>query len=295
MDNYKLLNFLNFNDVGSSSVQEMNAFKKIRMFSKTYTSNLVFVPNNYSSKYKTISNLYINDSLFTDSYLYGLKRQHNFLSANSTFNNQSTFLNLNSVNKFVNFNFKNNINFEIKTNQSNNLNFFKKNNNLSTTSNSLRINSIFNKLHSDNNLNFFNNSLSFSNFISSINYNSDKPKLNYPMYKLFNAKLKQNKFYNYGNLNKLNSYSDLSLLDSNDESKNFFLNNNLSYKTSSAFSQNQSVSLSNRFIRNFVTNSISTTNYNYSLNINTVNDYLKEANSSLAFNNNFFLNTSKLD
>ena len=103
MDNYKLLNFLNFNDVGSSSVQEMNAFKKIRMFSKTYTSNLVFVPNNYSSKYKTISNLYINDSLFTDSYLYGLKRQHNFLSANSTFNNQSTFLNLNSVNKFVNF------------------------------------------------------------------------------------------------------------------------------------------------------------------------------------------------
>jgi len=295
MDNYKLLNFLNFNDVGSSSVQEMNAFKKIRMFSKTYTSNLVFVPNNYSSKYKTISNLYINDSLFTDSYLYGLKRQHNFLSANSTFNNQSTFLNLNSVNKFVNFNFKNNINFEIKTNQSNNLNFFKKNNNLSTTSNSLRINSIFNKLHSDNNLNFFNNSLSFSNFISSINDNSDKPKLNYPMYKLFNTKLKQNKFYNYGNLNKLNSYSDLSLLDSNDESKNFFLNNNLSYKTSSAFSQNQSVSLSNRFIRNFVTNSISTTNYNYSLNINTVNDYLKEANSSLAFNNNFFLNTSKLD
>lgn len=295
MDNYKLLNFLNFNDVGSSSVQEMNAFKKIRMFSKTYTSNLVFVPNNYSSKYKTISNLYINDSLFTDSYLYGLKRQHNFLSANSTFNNQSTFLNLNSVNKFVNFNFKNNINFEIKTNQSNNLNFFKKNNNLSTTSNSLRINNIFNKLHSDNNLNFFNNSLSFSNFISSINDNSDKPKLNYPMYKLFNTKLKQNKFYNYGNLNKLNSYNDLSLLDFNDESKNFFLNNNLSYKTSSAFSQNQSVSLSNRFIRNFVTNSISTTNYNYSLNINTVNDYLKEANSSLAFNNNFFLNTSKLD
>jgi len=89
-DNYKLLNFFNFNDFGSSSIQEMNAFKKIRMFSKTYTSNLSFVPNNYSNKYKTLSSLYINDSIFTDSYLYGLKRQHNFLSTSA-----------------INFNFKN--------------------------------------------------------------------------------------------------------------------------------------------------------------------------------------------
>jgi hypothetical protein len=112
--------------VGANSAQEMNAFKKIRMFSKTYTSNLVYLPNNYSQKYKTLSSLYINDTLFTDSYSYGLKRQHNFLSSQALINNQSTFFNLNSVNKFVNFNFKNNLSYKTNLNNLLNLNYFKK-------------------------------------------------------------------------------------------------------------------------------------------------------------------------
>ena len=44
--------------------------------------------SDYSQKYKTLSSLYINDTLFTDSYSYGLKRQHNFLSSQALINNQ---------------------------------------------------------------------------------------------------------------------------------------------------------------------------------------------------------------
>lgn len=292
IDNYKLLNFLNFNDVGSNSTQEINAFKKIRMFSKTYTSNLVFIPNNYSSKYKNLSNLYINDLLFTDSYLYGLKRQHNFLSSNSILNNQTTFLNLNSINKFVNFNFNNNINYSNKVNQFNNYSFFKKINNVNLSNFILRTNNIFFKNYFNNDLIFLNNSLSYNNFISSINDNSDKNKINYPIYKLFNNKLKKNHFYNSSNLNQLNFNNDMFLIDSNSELNNFFFNNNVSYKNSSVFSSNQSIALSNRYIRNFIDNSSSISHYNYSLNLNTVNDYLSFANKNLGFNNNFFFNSS---
>lgn len=291
MDNYKLFNFLNFNDVGANSAQEINAFKKIRMFSKTYTSNLVHVPTNYSNKYKNFSNLYVNDNVFTDSYLYGLKRQHNFLSSTALFNNQSTFLNLNSVNKFVNFNFKANVDYSSKSNNVNS-SFFKKSSNLNLNNSALKINTLFSNLHNDNSLAFLNNSLNYSNFISTINDNSDKTKINYPLYKLFNVKLKKHDFYNFENINKLNNFSDNVLLDSNNETKNYFFNQNSSYKTSSTFSPNQSIPLSNRYIRNFVQNSSSLSNYNYSTNLNTINDYLQTANSSSGFNNNFFFNSS---
>ena len=289
MDNYKLFNFLNFNDIGANSAQEINAFKKIRMFSKTYTSNLVHVPTNYSNKYKSFSNLYVNDNLFTDSYLYGLKRQHNFLSSSSLFNNQYTFLNLNSVNKFINFNFRNNINSANKVNNFNST-FFKKSSNLNLNNTSLKLMSIFNKTHNNQSLIFLNNSAVYSNFLSTINDNSDKTKINYPLYKLFNSKLKKNNFYNFDNINKLNNVSDNIILDSNNEIKNYFFNQNNSYKTLSVFSSNQSISLSNRYIRNFVQNSSSLSNYNYSTNLNTLNDYLQYADNSLNFNNNLFSN-----
>ena len=166
-DNYKLLNFYNFNDLGSSPVQEINAFKKIRMFSKTYTSNLNFIPNNFSSKYKLFSNLYNNDLSFSDSYLYGVKRQHNFLSSSSLLNNQSSFLNLKSINKISNFNFKNSI-FNNNLNDSISYNYYKKSSNSNLLSDSSRIYSFFKQLSNSNEYRL-NKFLFYSNFISSIN------------------------------------------------------------------------------------------------------------------------------
>ncbi len=296
LDNYKLLNFLNFNDVGANSAQEINAFKKIRMFSKTYTSNLVYLPNSYSQKYKALSSLYINDTLFTDSYSYGLKRQHNFLSSQALINNQSTFFNLNSVNKFVNFNFKNNLSYKTNLNNLLNLNYFKKINNLSVNSSFFNLSNVFNKMYlSDFSINL-NNSLFYSNFISNINDNSDKPKINYPFNKLFNSKLKKNNFFNFNSINQLNNNSnDSSLLDFNSENSNYFFNFNSSYKLMSTFSNNQSILSNGRFIRNFMNNSAQSSHYNYSLNLNTVNDSLSNVNKNIGFTNSFLLDLVNTD
>lgn len=290
-DNYKLLNFINFNDIGSSTVQEINAFKKIRMFSKTYTSNLSFVPNNYSQKFKTISNLYLNDSSFVDSYSYGLKRQHNFLSSSSLLNNQSSFLNMSSLNKLTNLNFKNS-EFHKSNSPTYGHDFLKKNNNVALSSNSLRLNNLFNELHSQSSLNFFNKTLLYPNHLSTINDNSDKKKINFPMYKLFNSKLNKNNLYNLNNLNKLNELNDLYLFDNNDEIKNNFFNNQITYKSLNTFSPNQTTSLPERYIRNFIKNSPSASHFNYSSNLNTINEYISNASTSVAFNNYNFLNLS---
>ena len=289
IDNFKLLNFFNFNDIGSSPVQEINAFKKIRMFSKIYTTNLTFIPNSYSSKYKTFSNLFTNESIFSDSYLYGLKRQQNFLTSNAILNNQKTFLNLNSVNKLNSFNFKNNVNTSFNNNFKNSS--FKQYTNSNLTSFVININNFFLKYYFNNNLNIFSNSILYSNFISNINNDSDRYKINYPLYKMFNLKLKNNNFENFKNLNKLNNFNDLTTLDLNTELKSLFSNDFNNFKITSAFSSNQSISVTNRYIKNFSSNSSSLTNYNHSLDLNTLNNYISTNNQNLGLNNNFFYNS----
>jgi heme/copper-type cytochrome/quinol oxidase subunit 2 len=289
-DNYKLLNFYNFNDLGSSPVQEINAFKKIRMFSKTYTSNLNFIPNNFSSKYKLFSNLYNNDLSFSDSYLYGVKRQHNFLSSSSLLNNQSSFLNLKSINKISNFNFKNSI-FNNNLNDSISYNYYKKSSNSNLLSDSSRIYSFFKQLSNSNEYRL-NKFLFYSNFISSINV-STKNKLVYPIYKIFNSKLDNFvEFNNFNNLNTLNTLNDLSLVDSNNEVRNYFFNKNFNYKMSNTFSSNNFLLTSERFVRKFVNNSSSSTNNNYSLKSNTLNEYFINSNSNFGLNNLNLLNLS---
>jgi heme/copper-type cytochrome/quinol oxidase subunit 2 len=291
-DNYKLLNFINFNDIGSSNIQEINAFKKIRMFSKTYTSNLSFVPNNYSQKFKTLSNLYINDSSFTDSYLYGLKRQHNYLSSNALLNNQSTFVNMNSINKFINFNFQNNLSNSSFSNYYDN-NFFKKLDNSSSSSQSLRLSNLINNINAPSPIHSLNKTILYPNYLSLINDDSDKKKTNYPIYKLFNNKLNKNNFYNFNNLNKLNLLDETSIIDSNNELKNSLFNEQLTYKNLSLFSSNQSVALPDRHIRNFVQNNSSLPHLNYSLNSNSISNYTSIINSNVTSNNYNFLNLSK--
>ncbi len=293
LDNNKFLNFLNFNDIGSNSIQEMNAFKKIKMFSKTYTSNLVLPVNNFSNKYKTFSKLYVNDNLFLDSYLYGMKRQHNFLSSNSILNNQSTFINLKSVNKLINFNFNNQIKLANSLNNSSNFNFFKKN--------SLNLNkfSYINFQYESDKFLFNSNLINLKNFInypstvSSINDNSDKKKINNPIVKLLNSKLLDLNFNNQKNTSLINTFSENSLITKNSETFNLFNNNSISFKNLSTSSSNQSLSPSSRFIRTNVTLAPSTAQYNYSLNLNSIEEYLNLSNLTAGLSNNTAFSQSK--
>ena len=43
LDNQKLFNFLDFNDIGSNTLKESMAFKKVRTISKTFNTNLITV------------------------------------------------------------------------------------------------------------------------------------------------------------------------------------------------------------------------------------------------------------
>jgi hypothetical protein len=76
-DNSKVLNHLNFNDIGANTLKESQAFKKIRQSSKTFTTNLVLTPGTLIGKYNSLYDLYLRDSNVTDSVNYGNTRQHN--------------------------------------------------------------------------------------------------------------------------------------------------------------------------------------------------------------------------
>jgi len=99
IDNFKIINFLNFSDVGASPLNESAAFKRARSFSKISSINLNSIPYNLDSKYKKFSIYFKNDNAYIDSLNFGIKRQHNFLNSSAINNNYSTFFNLNSIEK----------------------------------------------------------------------------------------------------------------------------------------------------------------------------------------------------
>lgn len=294
VDNKKLLNFLNFNDIGSNTLYEINAFKKIRMFSKVYTSDLFFINSNFSYKYKYLSNLYLSNNNFSDSYLYGTKRQHNFLSSFSYFSNQFTFLNNPSVRKLFSFNFQNN--FFSLNNNSNflNLNYFYKNN-LNLNINLINIIGYIDKNKTLTEQFSLSNFIFYNNFLNKINDNTDKKKLIYPIQKLFNLNFKKNYFFEKNNFSNYTKISDLFFFKNSNEVNNFFNNKNLTFKTTSLFSSNQSISLGNKNIRNFVNLPINSSNLNYSLNLNTVVDYLSLTKNKFDLNNFLFFNLNNLN
>jgi len=85
-DNAKVLNHLNFNDIGANTLKESQAFKKIRQSSKTFTSNLVLTPGTFVGKYNSLHDLYLRDSSLSDSGSYGNVRQHNLTATLASIN-----------------------------------------------------------------------------------------------------------------------------------------------------------------------------------------------------------------
>jgi hypothetical protein len=291
LDNNKVLNFLNFNDIGSNTVYESNAFKKIRMFSKTYTNNLVFTPNEFSAKYKLVSQMYLNKNQYVDSANYGLKRQHGFLTNLSLFNNNLTFLNLKNADKLIEINFQKSPTAPYSVN-SRNSQFF-----LSKANNSVIANSPLNfATYLDNNcssieMTAFKNLNTYSNVLTVFNDDSDVKKINNPFVKLFNNEpFTQNNLIAYKDVNQLNSDNDLTIFADNDTNKFFFENNATTHKNYLLFSNNQTVATANKNIRNFLNTSPQNLNLNYSTEINTINHLFSSTIKGFNNNNLFFYN-----
>jgi hypothetical protein len=294
-DNLKLVNFLNFSDIGQSLLDESTAFKAIKMNSKVFNSNLVFLPTNYSLKLNNLYNTYENDSVFLNSYLYGIKRQHSFLNNSALLNNTSTFYNLKSVDKFLQFNYKNKNTMFSEYNGFNLFNFSSKPT-LHDNNSSLHFkNKTLTELNPNQNLKMLPFFLFYPNSLSLFNDDSDKKKIKFPLYKIFNNLILQNNYHNNDTFLKTDVESDFSSLNS-PSTNNKFNNVNLTYKTFDIFSPNRVILPNERGLSQFSEHSPFVLNYNYSDNINTINNYSSSIDSNLIdLNNNYFYNLSRLN
>jgi hypothetical protein len=103
-DNNLNLNNVDFSNVGSSISKDTEAFKKIQKYSKIANSNISQDILSNNTRFEKINNLYLSvNSLNNDSYNYGIHRQHNFTSLNSTLPSYSTLVDKNSLNKFFDY------------------------------------------------------------------------------------------------------------------------------------------------------------------------------------------------
>jgi hypothetical protein len=106
-DNSNLLNFMNLDNIGTSTVKDSTAFKKIQFFSKTDPTSIFNVQSDFQQSFNKISSLYTNDLNLNTSYSYGMDRQHNYTSLKSTLPLFNSLLDTNSVSKYFGYNFNN--------------------------------------------------------------------------------------------------------------------------------------------------------------------------------------------
>lgn len=184
LDNSKIFNFMNFDNIGANALKNSNAFRKIRDHSKVYKTNLVATPSVFADKYVRLNSLYFTENDLNNSFNYGLKRQHNLTSSSATTNVQATFLDRQSMTKFLNYNLNYNTSNNATEYFKSNLNAVDKGDNssavISTTTN-------FNNLFEDSNT--FNTSnlkllAAYPNIPKEMGDNSDKKDVRYPLQKL---------------------------------------------------------------------------------------------------------------
>jgi len=177
---------MDFNNIGYDTLKESSAFKKIHIFSKTFTANLVSSVSDVSIKYKQINKLHTTDSLFNLTNSYGLSRQHGFLSTKARLNNTDLLLDQSSFDKFLASN-------DLKQNSLRELKFY---NITSTLVKSLvfdlqtKVNNplVLDQLLAPANFSNFHNIVTYPLILSNTNDNSDGTLFSYPLRKVFNSK-----------------------------------------------------------------------------------------------------------
>jgi hypothetical protein len=148
---------------------------------------------------------------------------------------------------------------------------------------------ILNKnLYSDINNTLFKTT-AYPSVLNLFNNDSDKKKLKYSIFKLFTSVNNKYNFLALNNVTNLELKNDLTTGFSN-KLLNEFTNNNISYKTYTAFSPNQAIFLENKTLRRFASIAPTSTPYNFSFSLNVVTEYLNNNNSNLFTNNFFFYN-----
>jgi len=285
---------MNFNNIGASTLQESNAFKKVRMFSKVYTTNLVHTPSTFTDKYVKLNSLYLNENDLNNSFNYGLKRQHNLTSSSATTNTFSTFLDKSSMDKFLSHNLQFNTGNSITNDLTANFNLLSKKHNLSSSiTNTNKLNLLFQQNNSFNNTYLKIISL-YPNINQEMNDDSDKKTFHYPLRKLFNNKLSNNGLFNRDTLLNNSSMTQSSSLTYSFKNDLFF-NKSTTSKVFSARSSNQSLLPSERNVRAFSKIAPNMAHYNLSSGFNNLDsnmNIINNTDSTTDLNSFYFLNNS---
>jgi len=259
---------LNFKDVGVNTLKASQAFKKIRTYSKTYTTNLNYVPFNTSTKYALMNKLYLDNNSFTDSLSYGTETQHTMSASKAASSNYSTFLDTNARMKFLNSN--RGLNTELYGNQLETPSV----NSLIKTANftpSKTAPSTLSTLESNlTSSQAFTNLLKYPGLVNTINDDSDKKKFLYPHTKVINTRLGSD--YEFKNLNVMKQSTLATALNSNVTSfaNALFNNTNTNSKLFTLSSSNQGVLTNDRVIRRFSNLSPKGSNFNLSHDLNSL-------------------------
>jgi hypothetical protein len=95
---------MNLDNIGVSTVKDSTAFKKIQFFSKTNPTNLFNIKSDFQNSFTNLSSHYLSDLDLNQSYTYGMDRQHNYTSLNSSLPMHATLLDNSSLNKFFSYN-----------------------------------------------------------------------------------------------------------------------------------------------------------------------------------------------
>lgn len=146
-DQKKVVNFMNFGDIGQNSLKESVSFKKIHKMSKTYNSNLFLTG---VTRLNSLSYLYdqtTSENAFYKSQGFNFSREHNLLTSKALSSQQSLFLDKSSFDKFLKFN-----NLNVNNNKKSAVPFYfslfteQKNHHFSKT----RFNEVYKKLNFSN-------------------------------------------------------------------------------------------------------------------------------------------------
>jgi hypothetical protein len=236
-DNSKVVNFMNFNDIGSSTVKDSTACKKIQYFSKTNPQSLFTNVSDFNLKYQKIANLYLNDTLPNNTPSYGTFRQHNFSSLSSTTNSFNSLLDSSSLNKFMEYNLdytnpqKNSpVKYDLATSARESV--------LDTTSNTLRLLNLTDKNTGQSNYSL-NKLVNYPTSTSLLSAETDAKQLSNPFKYLLNNRWSKKSFLT----------NDISDNYNNQTFSSKFFNEDLTYRFKDLKSSNQQLLTSDRNTR----------------------------------------------
>jgi hypothetical protein len=103
-DSTGLVNFMDLDNIGLSTVKDSTAFKKIQFFSKVNSTNLFNVKSDFQNSFTKINNLYLNDLDLNQSYTYGMDRQHNYASLSTSLPMFTTLMDYKGIKNFFTYN-----------------------------------------------------------------------------------------------------------------------------------------------------------------------------------------------